>query len=75
MARTGSGWRPLWRITFPRLPDLGRHQRLEHGQASLVVRMHGINQDQPGHLAGMGAGIQLGEQPAVGVTGRHRHRD
>jgi hypothetical protein len=66
----------LGRITFPRLPDLGRHQRLEQGQASLVVvRMNGINQDQPGHLAGMGAGIQLGEQPAVGVTGQHRHRD
>ena len=56
------GWRPLGRITFPRLPDLGRHQRLEHGQAPLVVlRMHAINQDQPDHLAGMGAGMQLGE--------------
>jgi hypothetical protein len=37
--------------------------------------MHGINQDQPGHLAGRDAGIQLAEQPAVGVTGQHRYRD
>jgi hypothetical protein len=64
----------LWghRLLAQRLPHLGRQQRLEHGQAPLVVGgMHGIDQDQSGHLAGVGAGIQLGEQSAVGVAGQH----
>jgi hypothetical protein len=38
--------------------------------------MHRIDQHQPGDLVGMGTGIQLGEQPAVGMPGQHiRSRD